>query len=109
MPTIPGPVDDNGNIIIPAGGSVTIPIKEQDNSVPPVQLDISAVPMIFRVEGRIEKSIPADPSDALGKLLTITEEEGEQLSSKAHTFVVLDNTDILLPVSIWIGKIWRLT
>jgi hypothetical protein len=109
MPTIPGPVDDNGNIIVPAGGGAVIPIKEQSNATPPVQIDISAVPLVFRVSGRLEITIPVDPNDALGKLLTITESDAEKLSTKAHSFQVLDVTNPLVPVPVWTGKIWRLT
>lgn len=109
MPTIPGPVDDNGNILVPAGGGVTIPIKEQAPTSPFAQIDIHAIPMTFVVQGRISKSVPVDPADALGKLLTITETEADSLSAKQHSFQLLDMTDPLVPVPVWTGKIWRLT
>jgi hypothetical protein len=107
VPTFLGPVDDNGNITVPAEGGATIPIKEQTTATIPVQIDISAVPMRFFVKGRIDKVVPVDPGDALGKLLTITELEGKNLSFAWHSFQLLDETDSNTPVVIWSGKIRR--
>ncbi len=107
MPTIPGPVDDSGNIIVPAEGGVIIPIREQTNATPPVPIDISAVPMRFLVKGRLDKMLVTNPSEPLGKRLIITETEADSLSVKPHNFQLLDTTDVNLPVALWIGKIRR--
>jgi hypothetical protein len=107
MPTIPGPVDDSGNITVPAEGGVTIPIKEQDNATPPVQIDISALALQFLVKGRLDMVPGPDSNDVKGRLLVITEAEADQLSAKGHDFQLLDLTNPAIPVPLWIGTIRR--
>jgi hypothetical protein len=107
VPTIPGPVDADGNITVPAEGGAVIPVKEQDNQVPPVQQDISSLAMKFLVKGRIDLTPVADPNDPLGRLIVITETLADQLSTKGHDFQLLDMTDPLVPIPLWYGTIRR--
>ena len=107
MPTIPAPVDVDGNITVPAEGGLVVPIKEQTNATPPVPINISATPMRFHVRGRVNKLLTINPNDALGKLLTLTEIEADMLSSSWTSFQLLDETNPLIPVPIWSGKIRR--
>jgi hypothetical protein len=107
MPTFIGPVDDDGNITVPAEGGAIIPIKEQSNAEPPIQLDISALPFRFFVKGRIDKTLSVDPNDSLGKVLEITETEAENLSESWHPFQLIDESNITVPTVVWAGKIRR--
>jgi hypothetical protein len=107
MPTLPAPVDDNGNITVPAESGVTIPIREQSNDAIPVPIDISALPLRFLVKGRLDKMLEEDPNNALGQLLVITEEDADQLGTTWKNFVLLDMTVAENPISLWYGKIRR--
>lgn len=107
MPTIPGPVDESGNITVPAEGGASIPIKEQTNAEPPVQIDISTLPLRFLVKGRLDINPVVDPGDPFGRLLEITETQADQLSAKGHDFQLLDITDADVPIPLWSGRIRR--
>lgn len=107
MPTVSGPVDSNGNITIPAEGGAFIPIRRYDLSDPPVAIDISAIPMRFVVKGRLDIVVPVDPGFAQGKLLTITETQADQLSTKGSSFQLLDETVLSVPIPLWTGTIKR--
>lgn len=108
MPTISAPVDLDGNITVPAeGGLSPVPIREETSAVPPVAVNISGLSIRFFVRGRISKMLALDPGNALGKLLTLTETEALTLSSSWVNFQVIDETNLLSPITIWSGKIRR--
>lgn len=107
MPTIAAPVDESGNITVPMEGGVVIPLREQTSDGTATEIDISAIPMRFLVKGRLNKTVGTDQNNPLGKLLVITEAEADQLSAKGHSFQLLDETNPLLPVVLWSGKIKR--
>jgi hypothetical protein len=105
VPELIGPVASNGDIIIPVESGAIIPIRQIDaNSAP---IDISAIPMRFFVRGRIDKMLTADPNYAQGKLLTITQDEADKLSSKGQSFSVLDVSNPLVPLPVWSALICR--
>lgn len=105
MPTIPGPVDANGNITVPAEGGVTIPVYEQDSSGNPVSIGNN--PYRLFVRGRIQKFLDTHPSDPTAKMLVITEQEADHLPTSWTSFSVFDDSDPQVPVAVWIGKIRR--
>jgi hypothetical protein len=107
MPTIPGPVDDAGNITVPAEGGATIPIKEMSTDEPSEQIDISSLPLNFYVAGRFEIVPGPNPNDVFGRLLVITEANADILSTKGHPFQLLDLTDPDVPIPLWSGTIRR--
>lgn len=108
MPTIAAPVDLDGNITVPAeGGLSPIPIREETSAALPVAVNISGLSIRFFVRGRISKLLSLDPNNALGKLLTLTDAEALTLSSSWVTFQVIDETNALVPITIWSGKIRR--
>lgn len=107
MPTIPGPVDESGNITVPAEGGVEIPLKEQTSDTTPVQVDISALPLRFYVKGRLDIVPDVDPEDPLGRLLTITEDEADNLGTSPVSFQLLDETNPDVPIPLWYGTIRR--
>ncbi len=107
MPVIPGPVDEQGNITVPAAGGVTIPIKEMSPEDPPVQVDISTLPLKFHVYARFDIIPGLNENDPLGRLLTIDELNADQLNVVGHEFQLLDLTDPLVPVPLWSGIIRR--
>jgi hypothetical protein len=106
MPIIPGPVDDQGNITVPSVGGTVIPIRES-NPADDSPINISATPMRFVVKGRIDKVVPADPNYAQGKLLVLTDDDADELRAEWTSFNLLDETDPLVPIPIWSGKIRR--
>jgi hypothetical protein len=107
MPVIPGPVDEQGNITVPAAGGVTIPIKEQSPEDPPVQVDISQLPLKFHVYARFDIIPGLDDNDPLGRMLTINGENADQLNVLAHEFQLLDMSDPDVPIPLWSGIIRR--
>ena len=107
MPVIPGPVDEQGNITVPAAGGVSIPIKEQSNEDPPVPVDISTTPLNFHVYGRFDMVPGVDDNDPLGRMLVIDEATADLLNTKGSEFQLLDMTDPDVPVVLWNGIIRR--
>lgn len=108
MPVIiPGPVDASGNITVPEIGGATIFLNEQTNATPPVQLDLSTYPLLFVVKGRLSIVPGVNPSDPLGRLLTITDDDADQIPAKPVRFALLDMTTPLNPLPLWEGTIRR--
>jgi hypothetical protein len=107
MPVIPGPVDEQGNITVPANGGVTIPIKEISTGEPSYQIDLSTYPLIFKVNGRFDVVPELNPNDELGRMLVINETMADQLAVKGHEFQLLDIYDPEIPVPLWSGIIRR--
>lgn len=105
MRVLPGPVDSQGNITVPSDAGIPkIPISSRLTDGTPI--DLSGVQMRFIVPGRINKVLPEDPSNPLGKSLSIDLEEASKLSVKGNNFSVLDESGAI-PMDVWSGVIRR--
>ncbi len=102
MPTLPPPVDSNGNITVPQYGGVVIPITMQDPDNAPV--DISAMPLRFVAGNRVDKMLVADPDVPTGRLLILTEDDAKELSTRPLAFALLDQT-VAPHIPVWEGTI----
>ncbi len=87
-------------------GSFTIPftdaIKAEDGTV--TDRDLSDALLYFECkEIGLRKLMPADPANAMGKLVQMTRADVELLSDERVQFAVIDETDPTLPDVLWSG------
>jgi hypothetical protein len=104
VPTIPPPVDQNGDITVPRKGGLLIPVRMQDADGNPI--DLTNVPLRFVAGTRVDKMLEVDTSFAGGKMLTLTEDECNDFSTRWTSFSLLDVTTTP-GVEVWPGKIRR--
>jgi len=100
---IPPIVNDQGNINVHIREGASIPIIIQDDEGN--EVDSSTIPLFF-ICGSFRKALEANPNDANGRLLHITDDD---LLTIVHgsNFVVSDETDIDQPILRWEGKIYK--
>jgi hypothetical protein len=107
MPNIHMPpiVNDQGNINVHHHEGCIIPIMYQDKDG--TEIDISATPLFFEIpHGTFRKALDLDPANPEGRLLILTPDDLEDITSGA-IFCVADETNPALPIHRWEGRIYK--
>lgn len=99
-------------ITVHGRGSLVLPYKlnQKTSDGKTVQVDLSTRTLFFEVDGvPIREVMVVDPSDALGKLIVLENDQIVTLSKAPTRCIIRDETDIAngRPVVLWDGKINR--
>ena len=105
MAIIVSPVSIDGNLSFNRDEGLVIPLREIDDSGE--QINLSTLTRVFNINhGQFRKQLTADPNNAEGKLLSLTQEELYPFYGRVSRFSYTDE-DGLIPIVLWEGQLYE--